>query len=162
MEGQITCKAFVVPAGMDRSGGNARQIWGLFPMATKLASADTGGEIYVFEHCQMSKGGPPRHIHHTQDEWFYIVCGEFIFEVGDETFRLSAGASLFAPRQIPHAWACVSDCPGTLLTIVSPAGTFETFLRETTAHATLPSPADIEAAFAAHDMTVVGPPLSVE
>lgn len=162
MDGHNASKSFAVIAGTDRFGEDHQKIWGLIPLATKVASADTGGEIYIFEHCQMGKGGPPRHVHHAQDEWFYIVRGEFVFEVGDEKFQLSAGSSLFAPRQVPHAWACISDGPGTLLTIVSPAGTFETFLRETTSHANLPSPSDIEAAFAAHSMTVVGPPLPIE
>lgn len=162
MGGQVAGKAFAVPSGKDRSGTDSHKIWGLIPLATKLSSADTGGDIYIFEHHQMGKGGPPRHIHHDQDEWFYIVRGEFIFEVGDERFHASAGDSLFGPRQVPHAWACISDEPGTLLTMVSPAGTFETFLRDTTRHATIPPDEDIQAAFTAHNMTVVGPPLPID
>jgi hypothetical protein len=63
---------------------------------------------------------------------------------------------------VPHAWAQVSDAPGTMLTVASPAGTFEAFMEDTTRHATLPTPNAIEKAFAAHDMTVVGPPLKVD
>jgi uncharacterized cupin superfamily protein len=36
-------------------------------------------------------GGGPRHLHHDQDEWIYVIDGEFDFEVGDEQFRLGAG-----------------------------------------------------------------------
>ena len=49
-----------------------------------------------------------------------------------------------------------------MLTIASPAGTFETFMQDTTRHAALPTPAEIEKSFAAHDMTVVGPPLETD
>ena len=54
---------------------------------------------------------------------------------------------------------CVGDEPGTLLTIVSPVGKFETFLMDTTRHPTLPPPEQVANAFASHGMTVIGPPL---
>src|SRR5262249_15456364 len=107
------------------------------------------------------KGGPPRHVHHDQDEFFYVRAGEFVMEVGELKFRLKPGDTLFAPRRVPHAWAHVSDGRGTLLTIVSPAGTFGQFILETTRHEKLPSPEDVAKAFAAHEMTVVGPPLKI-
>ena len=110
----------------------------------------------------MGKGGPPRHIHHEQDEWFYVIKGEYVIEIGNERFTLKPGDSILAPRKIAHAWAHISDEPGTLITEVSPAGTFEAFIRDTARHATLPSAEEIAQAFAAHEMTVVGPPLSVE
>jgi mannose-6-phosphate isomerase-like protein (cupin superfamily) len=153
-------KAAYVPAGADRHGENKLMIWGFVPMETRVATSDTGGSLFVFTHTDMPKGGPPRHVHHEQDEWFYAVKGEFVMEVGDEKFRLKPGDSLLAPRRIPHAWACVV-APGTLITALTPAGTFETFIRDTTKHATLPPPEEINKAFAAHGMTVVGPPLDV-
>jgi mannose-6-phosphate isomerase-like protein (cupin superfamily) len=155
-------KGVHVAAGRDRHQNDEALIWGLIPLSIKLSAEDTGGELLVFMHPRMGKGGPPRHVHHAQDEWFYVVAGEFALEVGDQKFRLRPGDSAFAPRQVPHAWACVSDSPGTLITTVSPAGTFETFIRETTLHPTLPSEQEIAATFAAHDMTVLGPPLMVD
>jgi mannose-6-phosphate isomerase-like protein (cupin superfamily) len=151
-----------VQAGRDRYNENGLMIWGLIPLATKVAAADTAGGLYIFQHTSMGKGGPPRHIHHAQDEWFYAVQGEFAVEIGEEKFRLKPGDSLLAPRKIPHVWACVSDAPGTIITAVSPAGTFETFIRDTTRHPTLPTPEDVAKHFAAHGMTVVGPPLTVD
>lgn len=162
MKPQTSTQAIFVPAGADRFNDHQLKIWGLIPLATKLSSNDTGGAMYVFEHRGMVKGGPPRHVHHHQDEWFYVVAGEFAVEVGEEKFRLKPGDSLFAPRGVPHAWAHIDDTPGTLITIASPARTFETFMRDTTRHSTLPTEAEIAAAFAAHEMTVVGPPLKVD
>jgi mannose-6-phosphate isomerase-like protein (cupin superfamily) len=160
---QRSSKGFVVPKGTDRFKENDLKIWGLIPLATKVsATKDTAGEMFIFEHRDMGKGGPPRHVHHEQDEWFYVVAGEYAIEVGEDKFRLKPGDSLFAPRKVPHAWAHIGEQRGTLLTIVSPAGTFEEFIRETTTHATLPTPREIELAFEAHGMKIVGPPLPVD
>lgn len=147
--------------GTDGHGASSLKIWGLIPLATKVSTAQTGGLFYSFEHRNMGKGGPPRHVHHEQDEWFYVIHGRYVFEVGDSRFELTAGDSLFAPRGIPHAWACVSDDPGTLLTTVSPAGTFERFILETTEHSELPAPEAIAQAFQTNGMSVLGPPLKV-
>lgn len=154
-------KGFHVSAGKDRFQEDELLIWGMIPLSTKLSAKDTGGNLFVFEHKNMGKGGPPRHVHHEQDEWFYAIKGEFLVEVGGETFRLQPGDSLFAPRQIAHGWAHISDEPGTLITAVSPVGTFETFLLDTTKFNRLPSPEEVEKAFEAGGMTVVGPPLEI-
>ena len=150
-----------VSAGKDRFNENRMMIWGLIPLAIKVSSKDTGGALFSFEHRNMGKGGPPRHVHHEQDEWFYVIDGEFAMEVGEEKFRLKPGDSFLAPRKVPHAWACVSE-KGTILTTLAPAGSFETFILDTAKQATLPSPEEIAKAFAAHGMTVVGPPLKVD
>src|SRR5215212_2555374 len=154
--------AISVRAGQDRFQEHEPMIWGLIPLSIKLSGRDTGGQVLLFEHRDMGKGGPPRHVHFEQDEWFYIVKGEYVFEVGGETHRLHAGDTLFAPRNVPHGWAHVGGGPGTLLTMVSPVGAFETFILDTTRYATLPPPEDVEKAFADHGMKVVGPPLAVD
>jgi mannose-6-phosphate isomerase-like protein (cupin superfamily) len=154
-------KAVHVAAGSDRFEPQELTIWGLIPLSIKVSGKDTGGELLIFEHRDMGKGGPPRHVHFDQDEWFYVIEGEYAFEVGGEKFRLKRGDTLFAPRQVPHGWAHISDQPGTLLTTVSPVGTFEKFIPDTTRQPTLPSPEEIERAFATHGMKVVGPPLAV-
>jgi quercetin dioxygenase-like cupin family protein len=150
-----------VAAGKDRFDENQLSIWGLLPLSTKLSSKDTGGELFIFEHNNMGKGGPPRHVHPEQDEWFYVIKGEYAFEIGEKKFRLTQGDTLFAPRGVPHGWANVGEERGTLLTIVHPVGPFEKFLRETTEHPTVPPPEEVAKAFAAHEMTVTGPPLEV-
>jgi mannose-6-phosphate isomerase-like protein (cupin superfamily) len=154
-------KATYVPAGLDRHTGTQRLIWGQIPMATKVATRDTGGNWFLFEHKDMPKGGPPKHIHEDQDEWFYAIKGEFAIEVGDEKFRLKPGDSFLAPRKVPHVWACISNEPGTLLTALSPAGTFEQFMLELTALTQLPTMEEAVRIFAKHGMTIVGPPMEV-
>ena len=136
-------------------------IWGVIPLQVKVSTADTAGALFVFEHANMSKGGPPRHFHYEQDEWFHAVTGNFLFEVGDKRFTLRPGDSLFAPRMVPHVWAYVDDNPGTLLLAVQPAGSLEAFFLQSSKMAKLPSPEEAEQQFAAHGMKVVGPPLDV-
>ena len=136
-------------------------IWGVIPLQIKVSGKDTDGSLFVFEHVNMSKGGPPRHFHYEQDEWFYAMEGEFHFEVGDEKFVLQPGDSLFAPRMVPHVWAYTGDKPGTLLLAVQPAGSLEEFFMKSCEMTKPPTPEEAEKSFAAHGMKVVGPPLSV-
>ncbi len=151
-----------VPFGKDRHNENELMIWGIIPLSIKVSTADTGGALFLFQHKDMGKGGPPRHVHHEQEEWFYAIEGEYRIEVGDERFLLRPGDSVLAPRKVPHVWAHISNHPGTLLTALTPAGTFETFIRDAARLATLPPPEEVARAFAAHGMTVVGPPLPIE
>jgi quercetin dioxygenase-like cupin family protein len=147
-----------VPSGKNRFD-KALMIWGVIPLQIKISSDDTAGRLFVFEHADMGRGGPPRHFHYEQDEWFYATKGEFAFEVGDERFTLQPGDSLFAPRRIPHAWAHVGEGPGTLLLAVQPAGSLEAFFMENAAMDRPPTPEEADRSFAAHGMRVVGPPL---
>ena len=153
-------RAVYVPNGRNRFD-EAMMIWGVIPLQIKVSTEDSAGALFVFEHADMGKGGPPRHFHYEQDEWFHAVKGEFAFEVGDDRFTLRPGDSLFAPRMVPHVWAHVGDGPGTLLLAVQPAGSLEAFFLQGTRMAMPPSPAEAELQFAAHGMKVVGPPLSV-
>lgn len=70
--------------------------------ACKVSGEDTNGDMLIYEETHNRKGGPPLHIYHMQDEWFYVLEGEFIFKVGDETFRCKPGDSVFAPRKVSH------------------------------------------------------------
>lgn len=153
-------KAVYVPNGKNRFEEQL-MIWGIIPLQIKISGKDTDGSFFIFEHAKMGKGGPPRHFHYEQDEWFYAIEGEFAFEVGDEQFRLRPGDSLFAPRKIPHVWAYIGDKPGTLLLAVQPAGSLEEFFMKSCDMTNPPQPEEAEKLFAAHGMKVVGPPLVI-
>ena len=79
-------------------------------MIARCPREDTNGAMCVFEFTGGSGG--PRHIHHDQDEWIYIIDGEFQFEVGEKRFRVGAGECVFIPRKVAHVWACVSEQAG--------------------------------------------------
>lgn len=73
----------------------------------------------------IKNGGPPLHYHFEQDEWWYVLDGEFLFKVGDETFTAKAGDSIFGPRMIPHAFAKTNEGPAKLVMAFQPAGKIE-------------------------------------
>jgi quercetin dioxygenase-like cupin family protein len=126
----------------------------------KVSTEDSHGGLLVVEITHHAKGGPGRHIHHDQEEWFYVVEGEYIFEVGQTKFRLKPGDSAFGPRNVPHVWAFVGNKPGRILSVITPAGRVEEFFRATgKVHA--PPPQD-PALFHAYGIELVGPPLAIE
>lgn len=146
-----------VEQGVDRFG-KPRTIAGANQIAFKVSGQDTNGGLFIFEQVSLRKGGPPRHLHHSQDEWFYVMEGEYVFEVGQERMRLRPGDSLLAPRKVPHVWAYVGDTPGKILIGFQPAGKMETFFQEA---AKIADFAADEKLYRACEMEVVGPPLSL-
>ena len=132
---------------------------GITELRFKVASEDTGGRLLVIEQTMLAKGGPPRHIHLAQDEWFRALEGEFVVEVAGQTYHLIPGDSLLAPRKVPHAWAYVGSEVGRILIAFSPAGDMEAFFGEVTKTGAMPQ--QDPALWRAHGMEVVGPPLSI-
>jgi len=145
-----------VAAGAD-CFGEARGL-GVSTIQFKVAGQGSDG-FFVLENTFHAKGGPARHLHYDQDEWFYVVAGEFLMEVGDERFALHPGDALLAPRNVPHVWAHVGDNTGRILVTFRPAGKMEAFFREVTRANAMP-PQDPEL-WRTHGMEVLGPPLSI-
>jgi DNA-binding transcriptional MerR regulator len=117
---------FTVAAGRDRFDEHISL--GDEPIDCKLSGRDTGGALSVFEF--NGTHGGPRHLHHEQDEWVYVVTGSFDFEVGDRKFRAGAGESVFLPRNVGHMWISATDQPGKTILVYQPAGQMEDFFRE--------------------------------
>jgi quercetin dioxygenase-like cupin family protein len=153
-----------VGAGADRFG-DVRRLPGGDLVYVKVATQDTNGAFYMTEQPIDRRGsGPPKHYHEAQDEWFYCLAGEYVFEIGDERFRLAAGESALAPRRVPHAF--VYDAPGTgrLLVGFTPAGRMEQFFRDVEKRGQYfgaGTPEDKETARREYGIVNVGPPLSI-
>jgi quercetin dioxygenase-like cupin family protein len=62
------------------------------------------------------------HVHERLEETWYVLSGELEFRVGEETFTATAGATVFVPPQVPHAFANRSDDKATFLLAMSPSG----------------------------------------
>ena len=86
-------KGFKVNAGSDRSQEELHIMGGKFNCM--ISSKDTNGELLAYDTVRYEKGGPAFHFHHSQDEWFYIIKGEFIAQVGEDKFSLKPGDSAF-------------------------------------------------------------------
>src|SRR5260221_3589451 len=93
---------FSVAAGDVRFGEQIKL--GGEPNDCKVSAKDTGGAMCVFEFT--GGGGGPRHLHYEQDEWIYVIDGQIEFLVGDKRLHLSAGESVFIPRNTAHIWGC--------------------------------------------------------
>jgi len=151
-----TAQALYIPAGEDRFAEH--RSLGVSTIAFKLVP-NTSSDLLVLENTFHAKGGPARHFHYDQDEWFYALEGEFLIEVGADRYTLRPGDSLLAPRQVPHVWASIADSRARILITFLPAGKMEAFFREVTKANAMP-PQDPEL-WRAHGMELVGPPLAV-
>lgn len=157
-----TEKGFKVNSGEGRIHGHI-QLKGVNSnvLDVKVSGKDTDGGMAIFEQTSLSQGkGTPLHIHHSQDEVFYILEGEYYFQVGDEKQTLIKGDSIFLPRTIPHAWTQVS-ATGRMTVIVQPAGKLEEFFLTVAALNHEPTPEEMNKIFSDNDMQVVGPPLKI-
>lgn len=121
-------KGFKVPAGQDRFNSSITLMEG-DTFFTKIATADTDGDVFAFESTRIVNGGPPLHFHPAQDEWFYILEGEFLFKIGEETFEAKAGDSVFGPRMVPHAFSKTGEGKARMLILYQPAGKMEAYFK---------------------------------
>ena len=144
--------AHVVPGGKDCLGETHSR--GYSSILFKVLPRETSNGLFVIEHKNLVKGGPPLHLHPHQEEYFYVMEGEVQFQLGDRRVRLGAGDSVLGPRGIPHTFAAVEGKPGRLLIAFSPAGKMEQFLRDTA----IPNPPTEDAAFwRKYDVELIGP-----
>lgn len=83
---------------------------------------NTHGSLTVLELVISPKNGPALHVHHREDEVWYVLEGDFRFKAGSEMFWVSEGGLAFGPRGTPHAFQNVGEAPGRLLVITAPSG----------------------------------------
>jgi quercetin dioxygenase-like cupin family protein len=115
------------PIAVPADGGEARW-WGGGLAVIKATGADTGGQIAIIEITEPPGAEAPRHVHHKEDEGFWVLEGEVTFDVGGTTIVATAGDYAFGPRDVPHSYRVGADgC--RMLFIVTPAG-FEDLVRE--------------------------------
>lgn len=69
--------------------------------------------------------GPPRpvaplHVHHSDDEAWYVLEGTLAFQLGDQKVEAPAGAAVFAPHGVPHTYWNPHPAPARYLLIMTP------------------------------------------
>jgi quercetin dioxygenase-like cupin family protein len=160
-----TSTSQVVPIALAPREGEA--LWAFGFLATlKVSSETSDGRVAVIEHLGARGAGSPLHVHHREDEWFYVLDGELTFWVGGEVVNASAGSFVYGPRGVPHTFIVASGQARFLL-VAEPAG-FDAFFRaasEPAARLEIPpvptEPPDIEgltALAAAYGIEILGPP----
>lgn len=151
-------KSFTVKAKKDRFN-EPILFRGVNPNLVKISAKDTGGLLSLFAYEGVAKIGPSLHMHLHQDEVFYVVEGEFLFQVGDERQTLTAGDTIFLPRNVPHTWLQLSDT-GKLIYLLQPAGNLEDFFKKMNALKRPPTFAEEQRISREHGVETLGPPIT--
>lgn len=163
-----TCQSKSTRTGFKVKAGEAR-LYGRITlkgvnhniMDLKVSGKDTGGGMTIFQQTSISQGmGTPLHIHHYQDEVFYVIEGAYRFQVGKAYFNLEKGEHIFLPKAVPHAWTQVSKT-GKMNVLFQPAGKMEEFFLTMAGLDHEPDKAEIDKIFSDCEMSVVGPPLTL-
>ena len=101
--------------------GEGEAWWWFGGLATIKATSEQTDGRYSLVEILVPEGDGVLHVHHFEDEGFYILEGEMTFYVGDETIKARPGSFLFGPKDVPHAFS-VDSGPARLLFLLSPAG----------------------------------------
>lgn len=140
----------VLLAGQDISG--TAHSAGFSHIAFKISTAETGGNLFVLQHTNMTRGGPHLHLHLAQEEWFYVEEGEVLVQLGEKQVTLKPGDSALVPRNTPHTFTAV-QIPAKMTVAFSPAGNMEQYFVEVSQ----PNPPQRDPAY--FGTKVLGPPL---
>ncbi len=134
--------------------GEGQGIWFLGTlMVVKAGAAQTHGGLSIIEAHLPPGFAPPPHVHHREDEGFYLLDGAMDVTCGDSTWTVGPGDFALLPREVPHTFTVSPEQPATMLQLSWP-GQFEQFAAEVgepAARMTLPEPAepDLDRLFAA-------------
>ena len=101
--------------------GEGEAWWWFGGLATIKATGEQTGGRYSLVEILVPEGEGVLHVHHFEDEGFYILEGEMTFYVGEQTIKAQPGSFLFGPKDVPHAFT-VDSGPARLLFIFTPAG----------------------------------------
>lgn len=116
-----------------RAEDGGKALWFLGALVTIKADGSQTGDAYeLHEQIVVPGREPPPHIHHEQDEAFYILEGDMTIMCGDRTWSVTAGSFVFLPKGIKHAFTIEGSTPVKMLIITSPAGPagFGSFVQE--------------------------------
>lgn len=156
-------KGFKVNAGEARTGEHIKMRGiTMNVLDVKISGKDTDGAVAVFEQTGfMYKSGPPMHVHLFQDEYFYILEGEYLFQVGDDKYSMKAGDTIFLPRNVPHGFVQLTE-KARVIVSMQPAGKMEEFFKRTASLTAQPSTQEVAKLLEEYDMKLVGPPMKAE
>jgi mannose-6-phosphate isomerase-like protein (cupin superfamily) len=154
-------------AAISLGPGEGEALWFFGGLTTIKASGEqTSGRVAVTENLAPRGSGSPLHVHHREDEWFYVIEGELTLWVGGETVVAPAGSFVYGPQDVPHTFVVSSERARFLLG-TGPAG-FEGFTRalgEPAARLEIPPPPSeapdlerITAVAATFGIEIIGPP----
>lgn len=129
----------------------------------KVAAADSDGQLAFFHLVAPPMSGPPRHVHSREDELFYVLEGELVFELDGVRHTIRPGGTVYLRRGVVHAYQNFTTSDARLLIATTPGG-FSEFFVELSA-ATPPGgrpPFELLATLGSkYGITTLGPPMTV-
>ncbi len=103
--------------------------WTLGELLTLVATAEqTGGAFSLVEEWLPRGAEPPPHVHHREDESFFVLDGSLTVRVGGALFPAGRGSFVHCPRDVPHLLTVESDAV-RMLTLCTPGGVESMFVR---------------------------------
>ena len=119
--------------------GEGKKLWVAEELMTFVISGeDTGGKYALTDSTVPPQGEAPAHIHHREDEAFWVLEGDLEVLVGEDEIGASAGSFVHLPRGVIHSYKNVGATPARFLTLMVPAG-LERFFEEVGKPGTDPS-----------------------
>ena len=136
-------------------------------MTVKASGGQTGGAFGLVEAHIRAGSSPPLHVHHSEDESFWVLAGNIRFRVGDEDIEAGPGSFVFLPRDVPHTFIVEGNEDAHMLTLLTPGGGEQFFVDAGRAPEgpglPPPGPPDIpklKEVAARYGNEIVGPPLT--
>ena len=128
----------------------------------RVGPADSEGQLTILAYRAPAGFGPPRHLHHREDEVFELIEGQAVVWTPDLSFVLAPGDLVLLPKLGPHTWRAYGP-KGIRFTVTFTPSGFERFFQEIERRRLLAADvAKLRAVAADVGMDILGPPLSDE
>jgi quercetin dioxygenase-like cupin family protein len=127
----------------------------------KVSAEDSDGTLAFFHLVAPPMSGPPRHVHSREDELFYVLEGELVFELDGERHTVRAGDTVYLRRGVVHTYQNFTTSDARLLIATTPGMFCNLFieLSAATPRGTLPAFDLIDALATKYGITTLGPPM---
>lgn len=123
------------------SGQGEARWWVGMLAEIKATAGSTGGGLTLVEITCGPGYQAPLHVHHREDEGFWVLDGRVTFHVGDASVQAGPGDYAYGPRNVPHRFDA-GDEGCRMLFILTPGGLDELIMAtsEPAGSRTLPPP----------------------
>ncbi len=112
------------PYALGKEEGRALSAFGAL-ITMKAEGSQTGGSFGLFDEVMPPGFETPYHVHHAEDEAFYVLEGEMTFVCGGQKIKGLPGTYVWGPREVPHGLRVDGDQPARMLLLSVPSSFIE-------------------------------------